>query len=176
MGRRASPSLRRAIMSKNWYQQSINALQLNGKGERTQKAYTRALRQMVDSCGKPPAKISEAELEAYFLHRRNVDGWSPNTMRTSYCGIRFFFVNVLKRDWHLFQILRAKSESRLPAVRTFGCLSLSFGMSLDELKARVEMAHGFAVQQAAAAAIASPPARCCRYCGGPLRYRRNILP
>jgi integrase/recombinase XerD len=37
-------------------------------------------------------------------------------MRICYCGIRFFFVNVLKRDWHLFQILRAKSESRLPAV------------------------------------------------------------
>ena len=27
-------------MSKDWYQQSINALQLNGKGERTQQAYT----------------------------------------------------------------------------------------------------------------------------------------
>jgi site-specific recombinase XerD len=103
-------------MSKSWYQQSINALQLNGKGERTQKAYTRALRQLVDFAGKPPARICEAELEAYFLHRRNVDRWSPNTMRISYCGIRFFFVNVLKRDWHLFQILRAKSESRLPAV------------------------------------------------------------
>ena len=37
-------------------------------------------------------------------------------MRICYCGIRFFFVHVLKRDWHLFQILRAKSESRLPAV------------------------------------------------------------
>lgn len=103
-------------MSKDWYQQSINALQLNGKGERTQKAYTRALRQLVDFTGKPPARISEAELEAYFLHRRNADRWSPNTMRISYCGIRFFFVNVLRRDWHLFQILRAKSESRLPAV------------------------------------------------------------
>ena len=103
-------------MSKNWYQQSINALQLNGKGERTQKAYTRALRQLVEFCGKPPAQISEPEMEAYFLHRRNVDRWSPNTLRICYCGIRFFFVNVLKRDWHRFDILRAKSESRLPAV------------------------------------------------------------
>jgi site-specific recombinase XerD len=103
-------------MSQDWYQQSINALQLNGKGERTQKAYTRALRQLVSFCGKPPAEISEAELEAYFLHRRNVDQWAPNSMRISYCGIRFFFVQVLRRDWNLFQILRAKSESRLPAI------------------------------------------------------------
>ena len=103
-------------MSKDWYQQSINALQLNGKGERTQQAYTRALRMLVEFIGKRPAAISEAELEAYFLHRRNVDRWSSNTMRICYCGIRFFFVHVLKRDWHLFQILRAKNESRLPAV------------------------------------------------------------
>jgi len=103
-------------MSKDWYQQSVNALQLNGKGERTQQAYTRALRQLVEFTGKRPAAISEQELEAYFLHRRNADHWSPNTMRICYCGIRFFFVNVLKRDWHLFAILRAKSESRLPAV------------------------------------------------------------
>jgi site-specific recombinase XerD len=103
-------------MSKDWYEQSINALQLNGKGERTQQAYTRALRQLVDFYAKPPEAISEPELEAYFLHRRNRDRWSPNSMRICYCGIRFFFVHVLKRDWHLFQILRAKSESRLPAV------------------------------------------------------------
>lgn len=103
-------------MSKDWYQQSINALQLNGKGERTQQAYTRALRMLVRFTGKRPAAISAAELEAYFLHRRNVDRCSANTMRICYCGIRFFFVHVLKRDWHLFQILRAKNESRLPAV------------------------------------------------------------
>jgi len=116
-------------MSQDWYQQSINALQLNGKGERTQQAYTRALRMLVKFTGKPPETITEAELEAYFLHRRNRDHWSPNTMRICYCGIRFFFVQVLQRNWHLFQILRAKSESRLPAVlsqeevrRILGCV------------------------------------------------------
>jgi len=66
-------------MAKDWYQQSINALQLNGKGERTQQAYTRALRMLVEFTGKRPTAISEQELEAYFLHRRNVDHWSPNT-------------------------------------------------------------------------------------------------
>lgn len=103
-------------MTTQWYQQSINALQLNGKGERTQEAYTRAVRMLSAFYDKPPEQISEAELEAYFLHRRNVDHWSANTMRICYCGIRFFFVQVLQRDWHLFDILRAKSESRLPAV------------------------------------------------------------
>ena len=100
----------------DWYQRSINALQLNGKGERTQEAYTRAVRMLSTFYSKPPDEITEAELEAYFLRRRNVDHWSPNTMRICYCGIRFFFVHVLQRNWHLFDILRAKSEARLPAI------------------------------------------------------------
>jgi hypothetical protein len=62
-------------------------------------------------------------------------------------------------------------------VRTFGFLSTSFAMSREALKARVEMAHGFAVQPTTAApAIAAPPPLCCRHCGGRLRYRRTILP
>ena len=37
---------------------------------------------------KVPAEIEEAELETYFLHRRNVDRWSANTLRICHCGIR----------------------------------------------------------------------------------------
>ncbi len=103
-------------MNTDWYQKSVNALTLAGKGPRTVEAYTRALRMLVQFHGKAPSSISETELEAYFLHRRNVDHWSANTMRICYCGIRFFFVSVLGRDWRLFQYLRARAESRLPAV------------------------------------------------------------
>ena len=103
-------------MMTDWYQKSINALTLNGKAERTQEAYTRAVRMLSEFYAKSPEAITEAELEAFFLRRRNVDHWSANTMRICYCGIRFYFVQVLQRTWHLFDILRAKSESRLPAV------------------------------------------------------------
>lgn len=123
-------------MTTEWYQQSINTLQLNGKGERTQEAYTRAVRMLVDFYGKSPEEITEQELEAYFLRRKNTDQWSANTMRICYCGIRFFFVNVLRRDWHLFSILRAKNEARLPAV-----------LSREEVRSllgRVRTAHNHA--------------------------------
>jgi site-specific recombinase XerD len=104
-------------MMTDWYQKSMSSLALNGKGDRTQEAYTRALRMLCEFHGnKPPEAITESELEAYFLHRKNVDGWSSNTMRICYCGIRFYFVKVLGRDWNLFNLLRAKNESRLPAV------------------------------------------------------------
>ena len=101
---------------KNWYENSVKALQLNGKGERTQQSYTRAVRMLTEFYDKTPDGISEEELQEYFLHRKNVNKWSPNTMRICYCGIRFFFENVLKRDWHILGILRAQNERRLPAV------------------------------------------------------------
>src|SRR2546426_12579964 len=41
-------------MMTDWYQRSINALQLNGKGERTQEAYTRAVRMLSTFYSKPP--------------------------------------------------------------------------------------------------------------------------
>jgi integrase/recombinase XerD len=116
-------------MSMDWFQKSMDTLSLNGKGERTQQAYTRALRMLVEFYAKDPAEISEAELEAYFLRRKNLDRWSANTLRICYCGIRFYFVQVLARNWTLFNILRAKNESRLPTVlsreevrRLLGCV------------------------------------------------------
>jgi integrase/recombinase XerD len=103
-------------MMTEWYEKSINLLQLNGKCERTQEAYTRAVRMLIDFYDKTPDSITEEELQAYFLHRKNLDHWSPNTMRIWYCGSHFFFVHVLKRNWHLFNLLRAQTEKRLPAV------------------------------------------------------------
>lgn len=103
-------------MMTEWYQKAIDALQLNGLGERTQEAYVRALRMLRDFYHKTPDQISESELQKYFLHRKNSDRWSPNTMRICYCGIRFFFLHVLKRDWHTLDLVRAQRERRLPAV------------------------------------------------------------
>ena len=110
-----------------YYEKSMRALQLAGKGESTQVAYTRAVRQLVDHHGKAPDKITEEDVESYFLHRLSVDKWSASTMRIAHCGIRFFFVNVLKRDWHLFTYMKAGTERRLPCIlsreEVFGVLS-----------------------------------------------------
>jgi site-specific recombinase XerD len=116
-------------MMENWYQSMVDTLQLNGKGERTQQAYTRAVRMLAEFHGKSPDLLNEAQLRDYFLHRKNVTGWSPKTMRICYCGIRFFYEKVLARDWHILGVLRAQKEHRLPAVlsreevaRLLGCV------------------------------------------------------
>ena len=63
-------------------------------------------------------------------------------------------------------------------VRYFGFVSPSFSMPLDELKARVELAQGFALRDSEInlERSAAPAPRCCPHCGGRLRYQRAILP
>lgn len=100
----------------DWSKRMIQTLQLNGKSERTQQCYVRAVRMLTEFYHKSPAAITEEELREYFLHKKNVNNWSPKTMRICYCGIRFFYINVLQHDWHIFNILRAQTEHRLPAV------------------------------------------------------------
>jgi len=109
-------------MMNDYYNLSMRALQLAGMSERTQQCYTRSVRMLVDFYNKTPDQVNEQELQDYFLHRKNVDKWSAATLRICFSGIKFFFVNVLKRDWHTLKLIYAKREQRLPTV-----------LSLDEV-------------------------------------------
>ena len=97
-------------------QQMIAALQLSGKRERTQQSYVREVCLLAQFYHTSPDRISEQELQRSFLHRTNVDGLAPTSMRICYSGIRFFSQHVLKRDWHPLALLRAQTTHRLPAV------------------------------------------------------------
>jgi site-specific recombinase XerD len=94
----------------------IAALQLSGKGERTQEASVRAVRLWAQFYRKSPDLLSEQELQHSFLHRKNVDGLAPASMRICSSGIRFFSQHVLKRDWHTLTLMRAQTTHHLPAV------------------------------------------------------------
>jgi integrase/recombinase XerD len=97
-------------------QQMIAALHRSGKGERTQQADVRDVRLLSQFYGTFPDVISEPELQASFLHRKNVDHLAPASMRICSSGIRFFYLHVLQRDWHTLSLLRAHTEHCLPAV------------------------------------------------------------
>ncbi len=64
---------------------------------------------LVDFHNKTPDQITEVQLQDYFLHRKNKDKWSPATMRICYSGIKFFFINVLKREWHTLELIHVKT-------------------------------------------------------------------
>jgi site-specific recombinase XerD len=76
----------------------IECLQLRGLAERTQEAYTRAVRQLAAHDHKAPDRIYEAELRQYFLYLKNVKHYSRPTMTVAICGIRFFYEQTLQRN------------------------------------------------------------------------------
>lgn len=94
----------------------IECLQLRGLSERTQEAYTRAVRQLAEYYHKSPDLITEEELRQYFLHIINVKHYSRNTTTIALCGIRFFFEQTLNRNWSLFNIVRPAPEHKLPVI------------------------------------------------------------
>lgn len=119
-----------------WHSKMDKSMQVNGMGESTREAYARSMRQLVEHYNKSPDLINEDELLDYFIHRQEVTGWAPATMRICYSGVKFFFRHVLKREWHLLHIAQAKREKRLPAV-----------LSREEVKkvlAKVDTFHNYA--------------------------------
>ena len=70
-------------------QQMIAALQLSGKSERTQQSYVREVWLLAQFYRQSPDLISEPQLQHYVLHRKNVDGLSPSSMRICYSALRF---------------------------------------------------------------------------------------
>jgi site-specific recombinase XerD len=97
-------------------QHMIAALQLSGKSERTQQSYVREVRLLAQFYHTSPDLISEQHLQHYLLHRKNVDGLSPSSMRICSSASRFFSQQVLGRAWKILEIMRAETEQRLPTV------------------------------------------------------------
>lgn len=100
----------------DWHSKMDKTMQVNGMGSSTREAYARSMRQLVEHFDKAPERITEDELLDYFIHRQDVTGWAPATMRICYSGIKFFYLHVLQREWHLLSIAQPKREKRLPAV------------------------------------------------------------
>ncbi len=110
----------------------IECLQLRGLSERTQEAYTRAVRQLAEHYHKSPDLLTEEELRQYFLFIKNVKHYSRNTMTIALCGIKFFYEQTLHRPWAIFGIVRPAPEQKLPVIlsraevrQILGCLKLA---------------------------------------------------
>lgn len=62
------------------YDRMIEAMQLQSFSPRTQESYVRAVRKLAEFHDKSPARITEAELCQFFLHRKNVDKRSKGSV------------------------------------------------------------------------------------------------
>ena len=94
----------------------IEDLRLRGLSQRTEEAYVRAVRQLVEYSKKPPDQISEDELREYFLYLKNVKKVSRSTQTIALCGIKFFYEHTLERSWHTLDLVRPEKSKKLPVV------------------------------------------------------------
>jgi integrase/recombinase XerD len=94
----------------------IECLQLRGLSERTQEAYTRAVRQLSEHYHKSPDQITEEELRQYFLFIKNVKQYARGSSTIAICGIKFFYERTLNRQWTTLGLVRAAPEKKLPVI------------------------------------------------------------
>jgi len=94
----------------------IEDMQLRGLSEKTQDAYTRAVRQLAEHYAKSPDQISEEELRQYLLYLKTIKLASPSAFSIALCGIKFFYQHTLQQEWVTFELARAPREKRLPTV------------------------------------------------------------
>jgi len=94
----------------------IECLQLRGLSERTQEAYTRAVRQLSEHYHKSPDLITEEELRQYFLFIKNVKQYARGSSTIAICGIKFFYERTLNRQWTTLGLVRAAPEKKLPVI------------------------------------------------------------
>jgi integrase/recombinase XerD len=115
------------------FQRFSEDLQLKGLSQKTIKMYTRAVKQLTKHYQKSPEKISDEELREYFLYNKNVRKWSRVASTISLCGIKYFYILTLKREWTSLKFIRPEKEKKLPVI-----------LSRNEVKAildRVEFPH-----------------------------------
>lgn len=91
-------------------------LQLRGLAVKTQDAYIRAVRQLAAHYDKSPDQITEEELRMYFLYLKNEKQLSRSSQTIALCGLKFFYEQTLRREWHVFELIRVPKSNTLPTV------------------------------------------------------------
>jgi site-specific recombinase XerD len=97
-------------------QKMIEDMQLKGLAVRTQEAYVNAVLQLSRHFKKSPDGIDEEELREYFLYLKNEKRVAESTFSIALCGIKFFYEQTLKKEWHTLQIVRPDRKKKLPVV------------------------------------------------------------
>lgn len=93
-------------------------LKLRSLAASTQAEYLRYVRKLAARVQRDPAELDEAQVRAHLLHLKDVQQYSPSSMRTAAAAFTAFYRLHLGRDWKLFDLVRAPSPLKLPVVLT----------------------------------------------------------
>jgi site-specific recombinase XerD len=93
-------------------------MRLRSLAETTQREYLRVVRRVAARHGGDPAMLDEAGVRTHLLRLKEEHRYSPSSMRTAVAAMRAYYGRHLGRDWKLFDLVRAPSAQKLPAVLT----------------------------------------------------------
>ncbi len=99
-------------------QSMITAMQMHGFSPRTHDSYLAAVQDLAKFTRRSPDTLSHADLARYFEHLVVERGLAPASVRLSYNGIRFLYLQVL--DWPAveLEVDLPKRPQRIPGLLT----------------------------------------------------------
>jgi len=96
------------------YAAMLRALKLQGKAEKTQQGYARAVRRAAAFFDRCPDDLSAEDLRVYFAELLETHSWSA--VNIDRCGLQFFYRQVLDKPWSWEKIVKPPRPQRLPDV------------------------------------------------------------
>ena len=91
-------------------------MQLRRLARSTQRTYLHAVKQLSVWARKSPQDVTSAEIRSYFLYLTNERRLSSSSINQAICGLKFFYENVLKQAWSIYDIAWPRQEKKLPVV------------------------------------------------------------
>jgi integrase/recombinase XerD len=96
-------------------QRMIDAMQVRGLAERTQRAYVAAVAALARYYGCSPEALGPSQVEAYLVHLVRERRLARSSVNQAGCAFRFLFETVLQRKQQV-QVPLGKAEQRLPQI------------------------------------------------------------
>lgn len=98
------------------YAQHLTALKLQGKAPKTIDGYSRAIRRLGAHFDRCPDELGRRDFKAYFSGLIDSRSWS--TVKIDLCGIKFYFEQVLGREFPYLDLVKPPVVRSLPDILT----------------------------------------------------------
>ncbi len=99
-----------------YYDMMSNELKIRGYSKKTNETYLRCMRDFVKYHMKSPDELDFVDIKAYQVYLVNDKKVSYTVFNQSVCAIRFFYRNVMQKEWDIKHIPFQKKRKKLPDV------------------------------------------------------------
>lgn len=112
-------------------QRMVEEMQVRRYAVATQEAYVHWMSELAKYYHKSPDGIDREEVRQWFVYLTNERKLSRSSVTTALSALKFFYESVLRREWSEFNLVRPRSEKKLPVVlsvaevqRLLGCVEM----------------------------------------------------